>query len=43
MSTVPYTGLPNGLRRSLVACQPLIGCWCSLANPISNEVPGDST
>ena len=40
MSTVPYTGLPNSFRRSLVACRPLIGCWCSLANPISTEVLG---
>jgi 2-dehydro-3-deoxyglucarate aldolase len=40
MSPAPYTGLPNRFRHDLAACRQLIGCWCSLANPISTEVLG---
>ena len=36
----PYTAFPNRFRQDLVAGRRLIGCWCSLANPISTEVLG---
>jgi 2-dehydro-3-deoxyglucarate aldolase len=35
-----YQSFPNSLRRDLLAGRRLIGCWCSLANPISTEVLG---
>lgn len=31
---------PNEFKRALIAGQPLIGCWASLANPITTEVLG---
>jgi 2-dehydro-3-deoxyglucarate aldolase len=36
----PYSAFPNTFRQKLVAGKRLIGCWCSLANPISTEVLG---
>jgi 2-dehydro-3-deoxyglucarate aldolase len=39
-SNAPYTGIPNRFREALLARQPLIGCWCSLANPVTTEVLG---
>ena len=36
----PYQGVPNSFRADLIAKKRLIGCWCSLANPISTEVLG---
>ena len=36
----PYTGIPNAFRRDLVAGKRLIGCWSSLASPITTEVLG---
>ena len=39
-SNAPYTGLPNRFRHALLARQRLIGCWCSLANPVTTEVLG---
>jgi 2-dehydro-3-deoxyglucarate aldolase len=36
----PYTGLPNRFRQDLLARRRLIGCWCSLANPVTTEVLG---
>src|ERR1700712_5343832 len=36
----PYRPFPNSFRADLLAGKPLIGCWCSLANPISTEVLG---
>jgi 2-dehydro-3-deoxyglucarate aldolase len=38
--SAPYTGIPNHFRQDLLARRRLIGCWCSLANPITNEVLG---
>ena len=38
--TTPYSSFPNTLRQRLRAGERLIGCWCSLANPISTEVLG---
>jgi 2-dehydro-3-deoxyglucarate aldolase len=32
--------LPNTFRRDLLSGKTLIGCWCSLASPISTEVMG---
>jgi 2-dehydro-3-deoxyglucarate aldolase len=32
--------LPNEFRRALLEHKTLIGCWCSLASPISTEVMG---
>ena len=36
----PYQPFPNSFRQQLVAGQRLIGCWCSLASPITTEVLG---
>ncbi|MES2718199.1 MAG: 2-dehydro-3-deoxyglucarate aldolase [Pseudomonadota bacterium] len=36
----PSRNIPNLFRQALLAQQRLIGCWCSLANPISTEVLG---
>lgn len=36
----PYSSFPNRLREDLRAGKRLIGCWCSLANPITTEVLG---
>jgi len=35
-----YTAFPNTLRRGVLAGQRLIGCWSSLANPITTEILG---
>ena len=40
MSTEPYRPFPNAFKRRLAAGETLIGCWCSLANPITTEVLG---
>jgi 2-dehydro-3-deoxyglucarate aldolase len=37
---VPYDAFPNLFRRDLIAGKPLIGCWCSLASPITTEILG---
>ncbi len=36
----PYSAFPNRFRADLVAGKRLIGCWCSLASPITTEVLG---
>jgi 2-dehydro-3-deoxyglucarate aldolase len=36
----PYRAFPNAFKRRLRAGETLIGCWCSLANPITTEVLG---
>lgn len=36
----PYSAFPNQFRRDLIAGKRLIGCWCSLANPITTEILG---
>jgi 2-dehydro-3-deoxyglucarate aldolase len=36
----PYCAFPNTFRADLRAGKTLIGCWCSLANPITTEVLG---
>ena len=36
----PYQPFPNGFKHNLLAGKRLIGCWCSLANPITAEVLG---
>src|SRR5919112_5448977 len=38
--TEPYRPFPNGFRQRLRAGETLIGCWCSLANPITTEILG---
>lgn len=38
--TTPYTAFPNRFRNDLIDGRPLIGCWCSLANPITTEILG---
>src|SRR4249920_864558 len=38
--TTPYRAFPNSFRADLRAGKRLIGCWCSLANPITTEVLG---
>lgn len=38
--TTAYQSFPNRLRADLLAGKRLIGCWCSLANPITTEVLG---
>jgi len=40
MPSIPYVSFPNRLRADLIAGKRLIGCWCSLASPISTEVLG---
>lgn len=40
MTATPYNGFPNRFRQELLAGKRLIGCWCSLANPITTEVLG---
>jgi 2-dehydro-3-deoxyglucarate aldolase len=40
MMSVPYTAFPNPFRRDIIAGRKLIGCWCSLASPITTEVLG---
>ena len=41
MSTpAPYCAFPNSFRADLRAGKRLIGCWCSLASPITTEVLG---
>ena len=37
---IPYRAFPNRFRADLRAGKLLIGCWCSLANPITTEVLG---
>ena len=39
-STEPYRPFPNTFRQRLRAGETLIGCWCSLANPITTEILG---
>jgi 2-dehydro-3-deoxyglucarate aldolase len=39
-ATLPYSAFPNRFRADLIAKKRLIGCWCSLANPITTEVLG---
>jgi 2-dehydro-3-deoxyglucarate aldolase len=39
-NTQPYTAFPNQFRRDLIAGKKLIGCWCSLASPITTEILG---
>jgi 2-dehydro-3-deoxyglucarate aldolase len=36
----PYQSFPNSFKRDLLAGKTLIGCWSSLANPITTEVLG---
>jgi 2-dehydro-3-deoxyglucarate aldolase len=40
MSTVPYRPFPNQFRADLRAGKRLIGCWASLAAPITAEILG---
>jgi 2-dehydro-3-deoxyglucarate aldolase len=40
MKTTPYRSPPNAFRADLLARKPLIGCWVSLANPVTAEVIG---
>jgi 2-dehydro-3-deoxyglucarate aldolase len=35
-----FTAFPNQFRRDLIAGKTLIGCWCSLASPITTEILG---
>ena len=38
--TDAYRAFPNEFKQRLLAGETLIGCWCSLANPITTEVLG---
>ncbi len=40
MTVQPYRPFPNAFKERLLAGETLIGCWCSLANPITTEVLG---
>lgn len=40
MDHVPYSAFPNTFKRDLRAGKTLIGCWASLANPITTEILG---
>jgi 2-dehydro-3-deoxyglucarate aldolase len=35
-----YSAFPNTFRQGILSGQRLIGCWCSLANPITTEILG---
>lgn len=37
---IPYNAFPNQFKHDLAAGKRLIGCWCSLASPITTEVLG---
>ena len=37
---IPYQSFPNSFRRRLLAGEKLIGCWSSLASPITTEILG---
>jgi 2-dehydro-3-deoxyglucarate aldolase len=36
----PYQSFPNQFKQDLQAGKKLVGCWCSLASPITTEVLG---
>jgi 2-dehydro-3-deoxyglucarate aldolase len=36
----PYSGIPNRFRTDLIAGKQLIGCWSSLASPVTAEILG---
>lgn len=38
--TQAYTAFPNQFRQDLIAGKQLIGCWSSLASPITTEILG---
>lgn len=38
--TTPYSRLPNSFRHRVLAGEPLIGCWMSLASQFVSEVVG---
>lgn len=40
MSHLPYRAFPNQFRADLLARKRLIGCWASLASPITAEILG---
>ena len=40
MTVTPYSAFPNTFRRDIIAGKKLIGCWCSLASPITTEILG---
>jgi 2-dehydro-3-deoxyglucarate aldolase len=40
MTSSPYCAFPNSFKKRLREGQRLIGCWCSLGNPITTEVLG---
>lgn len=37
---MPYVSLPNGFRQDILQARRLIGCWSSLAHPITTEILG---
>jgi len=39
-SLTPYDAFPNRFKQDLLAGKELIGCWSSLANPITTEILG---
>jgi 2-dehydro-3-deoxyglucarate aldolase len=40
MNPSAYTPIPNSFKNRLLSHQTVIGCWCSLANPITTEILG---
>lgn len=40
MTATAYRSPPNRFRADLLALKPLVGCWVSLANPVTAEVIG---
>jgi 2-dehydro-3-deoxyglucarate aldolase len=40
MAQAPYSAFPNAFKQDLRAGKKLIGCWVSLANPITAEILG---
>lgn len=39
-NATPYTAFPNRFKQDLLAGKTLVGCWSSLANPITTEILG---
>src|SRR3954453_20043844 len=39
-NTIPFNAFPNRFKQDLLAGKKLIGCWASLANPITTEILG---
>jgi 2-dehydro-3-deoxyglucarate aldolase len=39
-NTAPFSAFPNRFKHDLLAGKKLVGCWSSLANPVTTEILG---